>query len=132
MSSLLAGGGGLEETLERVGRRYVELVSSDALVRRFRMILAEAERAPEIARTFYETGPARGAEIVALYLREQMEKGAVRRADPLRAAYQFLGLCNSHLWKARLCNYLPAPPADEIERDVKDAVRVFLAAYALS
>ena len=129
MSSLLAGGGGLEETLACVGRRYVEMVASDAFVRRFRMVVAEAERAPEITRAFYETGPARGAEIVAGYLEEAMARGMLRRADPRRAANQFLALCNSHLWKARLCDYTPAPPAKEVECDVQDAVRVFLAAY---
>jgi AcrR family transcriptional regulator len=129
MSSLIAEGGDLIETLTRLGRRHLEFITSDDLVRRFRLIVAEAERAPDLVRTFYDTGPARGAEMIAAYLERAMEAGAVRRADPVRAAHHFIGLCSNRLWKARLCNSAPAPDAAAIEDDVGDAVRVFVAAY---
>ena len=129
MSSLTAEDGGLAETLTKFGRRYVEFVSSDDIVRKFRMVVAEAERAPEMARAFYETGPARGAEMLARYLERMMRAGALTDADPHRAAHHFLGLCYDRLSKARLCNHAPAPDPATIEQDVADAVRVFLAAY---
>ena len=49
MSALIEAGGDLESTLTRVGRRYVEFVGSDDTVRKFRMIVAEAERVPSAA-----------------------------------------------------------------------------------
>src|SRR5690349_13468128 len=67
MSSLLVEGSDLRETLAKMGRRYVEFVSSDATVAKFRMIVAEADRVPEMARTFYETGPARGVARLSTY-----------------------------------------------------------------
>jgi AcrR family transcriptional regulator len=131
MSSLAAEGGDLRTTLNRLGRRYVEVVASDNVIRKFRMIVAEAERSPEMAQAFYEMGPARGAALLADFLRQAMARGELAPADPLRAARQFLGLCHNWLSKARLCNVEPAPDPADIERDVTDAVRVFLAAYGV-
>lgn len=129
MSTLTAGGGSPVETLTEIGRRYVEFVSSDDIVRRFRMIVGEAERSPEMARAFYKAGPARGAQTLSLYIEGAMRDGLLKPGDPLRAAHHFLGLCNDRHSKARLCAFEPAPDADTIEQDVAEAVRVFMAAY---
>jgi len=130
MSSLITDGGAVRDALTRLGKRYVEVVSSDDLVRRFRMIVGEAERAPELAQSFYQMGPARGQRTLADYIEKAMNEGQLRKSDPLRAAQQFLGLCYNWLSKARLCNVAPAPDAATIKRDVDEAVRVFMAAYA--
>jgi AcrR family transcriptional regulator len=130
MSSLLVEGSDLRETLTKMGRRYVEFVSSDATVAKFRMIVAEADRVPEMARTFYETGPARGVARLSTYLERAMKDGQLRKADPARAAQHFLALCQNRLSKSRLCNYEAAPSKKLIERDVDDAVHIFMAGYA--
>lgn len=129
MSDLIEAGGELEATLTGVGRRYVEFVGSDETVRKFRMIVAEAERVPHMARAFYETGPVRGAEALGAYLENAMQSGVLIKTDPLRAAYVFLNLCQNRLFKARLCNAEPAPDGATIKRDVAEAVRIFMAAF---
>lgn len=131
MSSLITGGGAFADTLRQIGERYVAFVSSDVTVRRFRTIVAEAERVPEIARAFYATGPARGAATLAEFLETAMREGVLRTADPLRAAHHFFSLCYNHLSKARLCNYEPAPDAATIEADVAEAVELFTLAYGV-
>lgn len=130
MSSLLVEGADLRQTLTEMGVRYVEFVSSDETVAKFRMIVAEADRAPDMARAFYETGPARGVAKLSAYLEDAMKEGLLRKADPTRAAQHFLALCQNRLSKSRLCNYEAAPSKSSIERDVDDAVRIFLAGYA--
>src|SRR5262249_45019066 len=129
MSALIEAGGDIEGTLTRVGRRYVEFVTSDETVRKFRMIVAEADRAPALTRAFYETGPARGAASLAAFLEGAIQSGALNRTDATRAAYVFLNLCQNRLFKARLCNAEPAPGKAAIKRDVAEAVRIFMAAY---
>ncbi len=79
MSSLLVEGGDLSETLTKMGRRYVEFVASDETVRKFRMIVAEADRVPEMARAFYETGPVRGVAKLGAYLKGAMTEGLLRK-----------------------------------------------------
>jgi AcrR family transcriptional regulator len=129
MSTLSAGGGAPVPTLTQIGTRYVEFVSSDDIVRRFRMIVGEAERSPEMARAFYSTGPARGAQTLSVYIEGAMRDGVLKPGDPLRAAHHFLGLCYDRHSKARLCAFEEAPDAATIEQDVAEAVRVFMAAY---
>ena len=48
--ALTASSGDLAETLTQLGRKYVAFVSSDDIVRRFRVIVSEAERSPEMSR----------------------------------------------------------------------------------
>jgi AcrR family transcriptional regulator len=131
MSSLLVEGSDLRATLSEMGRRYVEFVSSDETVSKFRMVVAEADRAPDMARAFYETGPARGVAKLSAYLERAMADGQLRRADPTRAAQNFLALCQNRLSKSRLCNHEPAPSKKMIERDVEEAVRIFVAGYGV-
>ncbi|MGE3142953.1 MAG: TetR/AcrR family transcriptional regulator [Hyphomonadaceae bacterium] len=130
VSSLLAEGRNVEETLRRVGARYVAMLSSDEFVQPYRMVIAEAGRAPEVGVAFYENGPARGATVLAAYIARAMEEGALRRDDPAHAAEHFIALCHHRFSKIRLCNVAPAPSEAEIAQEVERAVRVFMAAYA--
>lgn len=129
MLSLARSGGEVGQTLTDIGRRYVQFVSSDHIVRRFRMIAAEGERTPQITRAFYAMGPARGVETLRCYIISAMDAGALRPCDPERAARNFFSLCNGHRITARLCNADAEPTAAEIDADVAEAVRVFMAAY---
>ena len=129
MLSLARSGGEVRQTLTDIGRSYVQFVSSNDIVRRFRMIAAEGERAPEITRAFYAMGPARGVETLSDYISSAMDAGALRQGDAVRAARTFLSLCNGHRVKARLCNAEPEPTLAEIQSDVTEAVRVFMAGY---
>jgi AcrR family transcriptional regulator len=129
MLSLARSGGDVRQTLTDIGRSYVAFVASDDIVRRFRMIAAEGERAPEITRAFYAMGPARGVETLSDYIKGASARGALGPYDPDHAARNFFSLCNGHRTKARLCNAEPAPMRAEIEADVAEAVRVFMAAY---
>src|SRR5690242_12791745 len=67
MLSLARSGGDVRQTLSDIGHSYVRFVASDDIVRRFRMIAAEGERAPEITRAFYAMGPGRGVETLSAY-----------------------------------------------------------------
>lgn len=129
MTSLTSSRAEVRQVLTELGRRYLAFVNSEDIVRRFRMIVAEAERSPELARSFYANGQALGTGRLAEYLGRAMDDGVLRRADRERAAHHFFGLCNNRYTKARLCNFREAPSEAEIEDDVAEAVRVFMAAY---
>ena len=129
MSELASSSADLPETLTQLGQKYVAFVSSDDIVRRFRVIVSEAERSPEMSRAFYANGPARGQEMLARCIETAARDGKLSVTDPLRAAQHFLALCYDRHYKARLCNVEPAPDAATIEQDVAEAVRIFMAVY---
>ena len=127
--ALPPGGEGMAETLIRIGRAYLRRVLSDENLRHFRLIIAEAERYPEIGKAFYEAGPGRGAQRLADEIRLWAQAGKLEVDDPTMAAFHFTGLCQNRYMKARLCNYLPELTSDQIEAEVDAAVKTFLRAY---
>jgi len=121
--------GDIREALIKTGRIYLSIVLSDFSMANFRVIVAEAQRTPEIGQAFFESGPRSGAKLLGATLQRAVDSGQLEIDDPVHAAQQFIGLCQNRLLKARLCNAMAAPTPEEIDREVLPAVRVFLAAY---
>jgi AcrR family transcriptional regulator len=121
--------GTVEEGLKRLSASYIRHVLSDESLRHFRVITAESERNPEIGRAFYEAGPKRGAERLAMQLQHWRDAGKLNIKDTLTAAHHFLGLCQNRYFKARLCNAMPELTPDQIEAEIAAAVETFLLAF---
>lgn len=121
--------GDIRDVLIKVGRTYLSIVLSDFSMANFRVIVAEAQRTPEIGHAFYEAGPRSGAHLLGATLQKAVDSGQLEIDDPVHAAQQFIGLCQNRMLKARLCNAMATPTPEEIDREVLPAVRVFLAAY---
>jgi AcrR family transcriptional regulator len=120
----------LHGALTHVGQRYLANVLSDRNMSHFRLIVAAAERSPDLGRAFYEAGPMRGAQILGDFLSRMKAEGRFQADDPVAAAHQFIGLCQNRLLKARLVNYVGEPTPAEIDTEVAAAVRTFMAAFA--
>jgi len=130
--SLSPDDGDVKASLTRLGRSYLRMVMSDYNLRHFRMITAEAERSPQVGRAFYQSGPESGAALLAGFLDEAQVKGLLKMDDTLRAAHQFIALCQNRLLKARLCAAVAEPTEAEIAAEVESAVQMFLMAYAVA
>ena len=116
--------------LQRIARSFLAHVINETTLRNFRLIISEAERAPEIGRTFYEAGPKRGGERLAEFLASLEAAGILDlEGDPLGAAQHFLGLVQSPTFKGRLCNAIPELTGRQIDDEVARGVRAFLRAY---
>jgi len=117
--------------LQRVARSFLAHVLSDTTLRNFRLIVAEAERSPEIGRTFYEMGPSRGTERLAGLMADLAARGYLDLdGDPLGAAQQLLGLVQATTFKGRLCNAIPALTPAQIDAEAARGVKTFLKAFA--
>src|SRR6185312_2304017 len=108
------------------GRAYIGRVLSDENLRHFRLIIAEAERSPEIGKAFYEAGPLRGAQRLAARIEGWKAAGEIEVDDATMAAHQFLALCQNRYFKERLTNYAPELSKAQIETEVTIAVDTFL------
>ncbi|HJV42158.1 TetR/AcrR family transcriptional regulator [Caulobacter sp.] len=130
MFQLLDEGADLRSALTHLGQRYLTNVLSDRNMSHFRLIVAAAERSPDLGRAFYEAGPLRGAQILGDFLSRMKAEGRIEIDDPVAAAHQFIGLCQNRLLKARLVNYVGEPTPETIHAEVNAAVRTFMAAFA--
>ena len=132
VGELLTDEGDARTVLTRFARRYVKVFTSDKSLQNWRVISAESQKSPEIGRAFYESGPKRGAEILADYLRKVTARGEMKIDDPLMASFQLTSLIHGRLIKARLLNYIPAPNDEEVDLEVESAMHVFFAAYGVN
>jgi len=129
MFALVTPDSEIGDALTHFGRGYLASVFSEFSLRNFRLVIAEAERAPEIGKSFYEAGPLSGVTRLAGHLERWAREGKLNLVDPIGAAHQFIGLCQNRLFKARLCSAVPELSAEEIEAEVGAAVATFLSAF---
>jgi len=117
------------ETLTRVGEQYLEHLYSQETVQMFRILVAEAQRSPELARVFYEVGPARGQRGLQDYLQAAQGRGSLHVADCALAAEQFLSLCKGRTHLQFLLNLIPPLKPAEIRLQIAQAVSASMTLY---
>lgn len=115
--------------LRGIGRRMVSMMLSDVGLAIYRMAVAEAAKFPDLARGFFEAGPARAIGFMAEWLTEETRRGRLSVPDPDFAAEQFFNLCQTRLVLRRKLEMLPDPSAEDIDRVVNASVRMFLRTY---
>jgi len=120
----------LATDLRTFARRHISEVTQPHLIQLRRVIIAEAERFPELARAWYASGPERAHAILAEVFQALAGRGLLRVADPLLAAQHFNWLIlsiplNRAMFHGTDTGFTPA----ELERLADEGVRVFLAAY---
>ena len=116
-------------TLLDIGTRFVAMLTSDVALSIDRIVVSEADRFPELAKIFFDSGPARAIATMASYLSAQTAAGRLAVPDPAFAAEQFLTMCQTRVvMRAKL--RLPVA-AEESPRVVAAAVQMFLAVYGV-
>jgi len=127
--SEVAADGEPQEVLTRLGEQYLEHLYSEETVQMFRILVAEAQRSPELARVFYEVGPARGQQGLENYLMAAKARGALDVADCALAAEQFLSLCKGRSHLQFLLNLIPPLTPAEMRLQIAQAVSAFMTLY---
>jgi TetR/AcrR family transcriptional repressor of mexJK operon len=96
-----------------------------------RLVIAEADRFPEVAKAWFDLGFGPGVSALAEALQRLASRGLIRPlADPTLAAYQFAGLVMYQAMnQAMFAGTAEIPEAAELSRIATSAVTVFLAAY---
>jgi TetR/AcrR family transcriptional repressor of mexJK operon len=127
----LQDSGDLEADLRRLARRLLRMVIQPRILQLRRLVIGEAERFPELGRTFYEQGPGRTIAALATVFERLAEQGILRPGDPQLAAAHFNWLVMSiPLNRAMLLGENEPPDAAELNQYADAGVRAFLAAYA--
>jgi AcrR family transcriptional regulator len=126
----LASSEDLDGALREFGRRQTDRVMQPHIMSLRRLVIAEAERFPELGRLFYERGAGRTIEALAGTLARLAERGLLTLDDPFVAATHFNWLIMSMpINRVMLTGWDQRPSAGETRRAIDDGVRAFLAAY---
>jgi AcrR family transcriptional regulator len=117
------------ETLTRLGEQYLQHLYTESNAQMFRILVAEAQRSPELARVFYEVGPARGQKSLQEYLEAAHARGALSIANCALAAEQLLSLCKGRTHLQFLLNLIPPLTEEQIRVQIGQAVSAFMTLY---
>lgn len=118
--------------LAAVAIDQLSVVMTPRLMQLRRMVIGETERFPALGRALYENGPKVSIRRVGRALAHYIVLGQIRTCDPVRAAQQFNWLVmGAPTNAAMLLGDSGIPSRQELLAHALEAVRIFLAAYAM-
>jgi AcrR family transcriptional regulator len=126
----VADRGALVEVLARFGISLLREGSDPAVMALFRLAIAEAERAPDLARRLNDDGRRPTHAALVEFLTGAMERGLIGGADVQGMASHFLALLWGDLQMSLLLRLAEVPSPTEIERRARTAVAALLALCA--
>jgi AcrR family transcriptional regulator len=117
------------KALLAVGEQFLALTREDDSLGKMRSVYGAANAQPEACQAFYRQGAERLISELAAYLKRANEAGTLKVPQPRQAADLFLAmfLGDGHI---RGLLMLEMPDARENKALLREAVRVFMAAYA--
>jgi AcrR family transcriptional regulator len=118
----------LARILENLGARLLREVSDPAVIAVFRLAIAEAVRAPEVARALDAIGGETSRAAVREIMTRARSAGLVG-GNPGVMAEQFAGLLWRNLMLGLLLGVAERPTPQEITRRARDATAAFLSIY---
>jgi AcrR family transcriptional regulator len=130
MRTVLAKSENIEKGLYEFGVTFLEHMTDEKVVTAMRTVLGVRERMPDLCSRFFR-GPQNLRTVLHDYLEQGVTAGTLGIDDLDLAAGQFLDLVSGSFFKFRLFGTMAEPPSrQEIERVIRGAIRVFMAAYA--
>jgi AefR-like transcriptional repressor, C-terminal domain len=114
----------LRATLTAFGRHLMDVCMSPTLIGIYRIAVTEANRFPDLARSFYE--PGRGTSRLAEVLEVANKRGEIQTDDCLRAAGHFVSMIRDNLHLQVVLGPGTAPSDKESQQAVGSAVGIFL------
>jgi len=115
----------LGRLLAAFGARLLHEVSEPKVIAVFRLAIAEAGNAPEVARTLDSTGREAGRTALRNIMQQAQTSGLLD-GRPAELAEQFRGLLWRDLMVSLLLGVVDRPNEREIERRARDAAAAFL------
>lgn len=119
----------LRPVLIELARNYLDGVLQPHVLALRRLIIAEAERFPDLASAYFEQAPSRGIDIITEAIQRYIDRGLLSADDPRLAgthfAYLALAIAQDRAY------FYPHERPSRAERDqlAEEAARIFIAAY---
>lgn len=119
-----------EEALAAFGRFMIEAVANPRGLSMLRMAVESAAGQPDVARAFFEAGPATSRRRLADFLRMETQAGRMTVDDPALAAEFFASMVVGSQQIANLLGSRRELTPDQVDHIAAEAARRFMKAYA--
>lgn len=121
----------LAESLRLLADSWLRFLLDPRSLRMYRMVIAESPRFPDLARRFFEAGPARGAAFITGWITEEQRLGRFRpELDPKVTTGHVSSLIRGDLFN-RVVLGIEQPGEERIAGAVAATVEVLLRAFAV-
>jgi len=122
-------GKSVRESLIDLGVSLLEFLLQDDFIAIHRLVVAEADRFPELGQLFYEAGPQRGELRFTEKFRQAMAAGHLPEDDPKVVGQRLKDLVMSDLYLRRLWGVLGELDPTTLRAHVTQSVDIFLRAF---
>ncbi|WP_042694577.1 TetR/AcrR family transcriptional regulator [Azospirillum sp. B506] len=119
----------LRDVLVQVGRRFTDLLWSDAAIRVHQSVVGEATRMPVATRLYFQAGPEQAVANFATLFTRLNERGLIATDDPAFVARQFLSAMQGGAYCQLVLGLCPPPTEEDRHAFIDKAVDLF---YAVS
>jgi TetR/AcrR family transcriptional regulator, mexJK operon transcriptional repressor len=119
----------LRTALTELARNYLDGVLQPHVLALRRLIIAEAERFPDLASAYFEQAPARGIDIITDAIQRYNDRGLLTADDPRLAGAHFAYLALAIAQDRAYFYPHERPSRAERDRLAEEAARIFIAAY---
>jgi TetR/AcrR family transcriptional repressor of mexJK operon len=120
----------VEETLSNFGSATIKFLLSKEQIALVRVVSMESAKFPELGKRFYELGPKRGEEALAVYLRKQAKRGRILNEDTRQMAQHFMSLITGGPVRWSILGFFPSSPTKSaLQNHLNAAIRAFMKAY---
>jgi AcrR family transcriptional regulator len=116
----------ITEALRRALFAYGKLTLSREVIAITRLVYAEGDRFPELARAFYDHAVTPSLNIIARYLARETSNGRIRVTDPAIAAGMLRGMMTMEVQRAVILGQREAPTLEEIDARAAACAALFL------
>jgi AcrR family transcriptional regulator len=112
--------------LERLLTEYGNLTLSQETMAIQKLVIAEADRFPELAASFYADAILATRAVLAAFLARQCARGLIDLEDPGAAAGMLRGMMTMEPQRAAMIGKAPCPTAEQIADRARACVHLFL------
>lgn len=131
MRDILAGSEEVEDGLYHFGMNFAKHITAPPVINAMRTVIGVVDRLPNLCRHFFNSPSHNVRTVLEHFIKRHIELGNLTVDDTDLAARQFIDMTSGTFFKLRLFGDLcDVPPAQELDRAVKGAIRVFMLAYA--
>ncbi len=132
MRDILAGSEEVEDGLYSFGMGFTTHITAPSVIDAMRTVIGVVDRMPSICRHFFNSPSHNVRTVLEDFIKSHVELGNLKVEDTDLAARQFIDMASGTFFKFRLFGDLQdVPPQEELERTIKGAIRVFMAAYGV-
>ncbi len=118
----------LEQQLETLGLREMEILTDAKMLGLSRVLIAEAIRSPDLLQEKWSELSQRGKGLTS-WIQAAVDDGKLDVNDPMFAAEQFTALLKTFAFWPQVLARQPSPTRAERQRIVESAVKMFLGHY---